>query len=305
MLNLAMSQNNILIIESNAKNLESLIILLKKETYEVASISSKEQLETLDTLEEVHLVLINTSVDFIKPKEILTLIADKLSTITPVIFMDSSKVHDKEMLKTCLDNGAVDYIKKPFDTHELLGRVKLHITQYFKFNACKLRVDKLANLATLDQLTKLSSKVHMQAILKHQVDLFERYKDPAALIYIRLLQTDKAIGTFSFEHGEKLISRFARELKPLLRDSDVVARWSGSDFIIYLPHTDNKASMLVAKKLNTTLITKEILPNTTPHLSFGVSDFKEGDTSLSIVDKAKSAMVEASKLEYGRIVHAP
>ena len=186
-----MKNKNIIIIESNIQNLEILVELLSKNNYNVISVSSEDELKKIEGICELDLALINSNMTFLSPKEIFDLL-DKSFEIPPsLLFIDSEKEYSSNLLIECYEMGAVDYIKKPFDLKEILARVNLHANQFLKLNEYRLKIDKLASLATIDQLSKLSSKMHMQAILKHQIALSARYENKFSIFYLRLLDISK------------------------------------------------------------------------------------------------------------------
>jgi len=143
--------------------------------------------------------------------------------------------------------------------------------------------------------------MHMQAILKHQINYFHRYKTDTTLIYLSLLNIDKLIGTFGLEKGEKVISSFAKVLKASIRESDVLARWAGSDFIILLTNTSVNASEHITKKLKSELSNVEVLKGIKPDLAFGITSFNENDDVRDVIERAKYALTEAKKQTYGKI----
>jgi diguanylate cyclase (GGDEF)-like protein len=168
----------------------------------------------------------------------------------------------------------------------------------------KLRLDKLANLATIDQLSKATSKMQMQAILKHRIGYFNRYKEDTSIIYLSLINIDKLIGTFGLEKGEQIISHFSKLLKSFIRESDVLARWAGSDFILLLTNTSEEGAKFIARKLKTKLNDREIIKGIKPDMAFGITGFTEDDDLKDIVERVKYALNEAKKQEYGRIAIA-
>jgi len=296
-----MAKKNILIIQTNKQNLKILGELLVSNYYKVVTVDSNEELKKIDDIAELNLVLVSANMTFISPKGVVEILEDKFDLLPPIVFVESAKEHDKKMLLECYAAGVIDYIKKPFDSQEVLARINSHIHQFAKLYEYKQRVDKLVALATVDQLSKLSSKMHMQAILKHQVDIFLRHPSNLAVFYLRLLDMEKVVGSFGFEYGEKLIASFAKELKKKLRESDVIARWAGSDFIVLLPYTDEPTSDMVARKLMAQLSCIEIKADIKPNIAIGITELTDDDTIKSVIDKAKSAMEEASKMEYGKV----
>jgi len=292
----------ILIIELNEQNYKVLEGVLSKAGYVCKAVVSEADFKSLEIKEdEFDLILVNAHVKYVKVEKIVEISEIKNNLKIPVIYIDSAKEHNKKMLEEAFKAGISDYIKKPFDSKEIVARVHYHCDQLYKFREYKLRLDKLANLATIDQLSKLTSKMHMQAILKHQISYFNRYKTDATLIYLALLNIDKLIGTFGLEKGEKVISSFAKVLKSSIRESDVLARWAGSEFIILLPNTSVSASEYITKKLKTELSSIEVMKGIKPDLAFGITSFMEGDELKDVIERAKYALKEAKKQTYGKI----
>jgi diguanylate cyclase (GGDEF)-like protein len=297
-----MINKQILIIELNEQNFNVLDTVLSKAGYSCKAVLDEESFKSLDLKEdEFDLILVNSHTHYATVENVMNISTVGGAVKIPVIYIDSSKEHSRKMLEECFSAGVSDYIKKPFDSKEIVARVHYHCEQLYKLREYKLRVDKLANLATIDQLSKSTSKMHMQAILRHQINYFNRYKTDTTLIYLSLLNIDKLIGTFGLEKGERVISQFAKVLKSSIRESDVLARWAGSDFIILLTNTSISASEYIAKKLKAQLANVEVMKGIKPELAFGITSFTEDDDVKEVIERAKYALKEAKKQTYGKI----
>ena len=295
-----MIKKQILILEVNEKNANTLKSIFIDST--ITSAISKAEIHDVELMAaDFDLVIVNSKIDYINPKELNELINIHFSVKIPVIYIDNSKEFDKKMFRECFNNGVSDYIKKPFDSYEILARVKFHIQQLDKLKEYKLRVDKLASLATQDQMSKSSSRMHMQSILKHYLDSYKREKFEVSIVYLSLLNINKIVSTFGFKYGEKVLSNFSKELKKLIRTSDVLSRWSGSEFMILLPKTSTASAMVFVKKLNSAISKINILNDTKPIVAYGIIEFIEHDSVDEIASRARYALREAQKQEYGKI----
>jgi len=297
-----MINKQILIIELNEQNFTVLDKVLSKADYICKAIlGEKEFRELNENIAAYDAILVNSHLQDIKVTEVMKLAEYDSALKIPVIYIDSAKEHSKKMLEECFNAGVSDYIKKPFDSKEIVSRINYHTEQFLKLREYKLRLDKLANLATIDQLSKSTSKMHMQAILKHHINYFNRYKTDSTLIYLSLLNIDKLVGTFGMEKGENVIAQFSKALKSTIRESDVLARWAGADFIILLTNTSTSVSENITKKLKTELSSMEVMKGIKPDLAFGITSFNENDSVKDVIDRAKYALSEAKKQTYGKI----
>lgn len=294
-----MNKKQILLLEVNDKNANILKEILAN--CDVTTVVTEEELDALRlSVENYDLVLANSQIGYIEPKELNELVNMNFVIKIPIIYIDNSKEYNRQMFKVCFENGAFDYIKKPFDSFEIVTRVEFHIEQLNKIREYKLRVDKLSALATQDQISKSSSRMHMQSILKHYLDSFNRDKIDTSVVYLSLENINKIVATFGFTYGEKLLINFSKELKKSIRSSDVLSRWSGSEFMILLPKTSAESSLNVVKKLNNSLSKINILNDTKPIIAYGITSFSEDDNMEEIVSRVKYALKEARKQEYGK-----
>ena len=297
-----MIKKQILIIEVNQHNYDILNSLFEENGFTCKAVLDLESFSTIkSTINEYNLILVNTSIDYIKPAQIIQESNFDSSINIPTVFIDSTEQYDKEKLHECFEIGASDYIKKPFESDELISRVKYHSERFLKIHEYKHKIEQLANLATVDQLSKLTSKIQMQVILKHQIDYFNRYKTDTTVVYLSLININKIIGIFGLNHGEKLISTFAQEIKHLIRASDILARWEGSDFIIIFTNTNTQSSELIVKKISAKLSRLETLKDLNLEFAFGITSFMENDEMKVVIERAKYALSEARQQRYGKI----
>lgn len=298
-----MKKNKILIIEINQDNFDALNNVLEKDDFTGEAVLNYEALEKVNFEDGGYsLILVNTNVDYVGIEGIVALANTKYGLKVPIVYIDSEKVHDKKLLHKCFENGASDYIKNPFDSKELISRIHYHYHLFDKIKKCQEGLDQLANFAMVDQLSKLSSKVHIQSILKHQLNNFKRYKTPTSIIYFSILNLKTIIGKFGLKVGEKIIYKFSQNLKNFIRKSDEVGRWDGADFMIVLTNTDIKSAENLAKKLKVQLSKADVLKGIQPDLAFGITTIRDEDDEISdITNRAENALIEAARQEYGKI----
>ncbi|MCP4693030.1 MAG: response regulator [Desulfobacterales bacterium] len=116
----------ILIVDDNPQNLQFIGNLLSKNGYEPAVTMNGSQ--ALDFLghEKAELILLDIMMPEIDGYEVCKKIkANNALQDIPVIFL-TAKTETDDLVKG-FDAGAVDYVTKPFNSAELLARIKTHI----------------------------------------------------------------------------------------------------------------------------------------------------------------------------------
>jgi diguanylate cyclase (GGDEF)-like protein len=89
-------------------------------------------------------------------------------------------------------------------------------------------------LATIDELTGLANRRGFDAIAAHTIAVCRRVERAATLLLFDLDDFKKVNDTMGHLEGDRMLKRFATELRSAFRDSDVVARLGGDEFCVLL-----------------------------------------------------------------------
>lgn len=133
---------NILVCDDDKEIVNAIEIYLSKEGYRILkAYNGKEALKVLEK-EEIHLVIL----DIMMPEMDGMTVASKIreNKWVPIIML-SAKSEDYDKVAG-LNNGADDYVTKPFNPIELIARVNSQIRRYTSFRSFEKREDEQANL---------------------------------------------------------------------------------------------------------------------------------------------------------------
>ena len=144
----------ILIVEDDIDIHNLIKSVLEKERYEIISAYSGTEAILLIEKNEIDLILLDLMLPGLTGEEIIKKLTD-----IPIIVI-SAKISSEDKVNV-LSSGANDYITKPFDTNELLARVKV-----------QLRINKKeqnSNLMYKDMV--LDKATHILYIKKEKINL--------------------------------------------------------------------------------------------------------------------------------------
>lgn len=95
-------------------------------------------------------------------------------------------------------------------------------------------------LATSDELTKISNRRGFMVFAQHSLSLCARQKIPATLVFFDLDKFKSINDTFGHAEGDRALITFADQMKSSLRDSDFFARLGGDEFIVLLSNASKQ-----------------------------------------------------------------
>jgi len=108
---------------------------------------------------------------------------------------------------------------------------------------------KLNVLAIQDGLTGVYNRRHFMTVVQREWDRARRYGTPAALLLIDADYFKRINDSHGHLCGDELLRQIADAAGGSLRQADVLARFGGEEFIVFLPHTDPLGAVDVAERI--------------------------------------------------------
>lgn len=157
--------------------------------------------------------------------------------------------------------------------------------------ALRIEVEKqLEHQANHDALTGLYNRRKFDEILAYEIYRARRYKSELTLVFCDLDYFKNINDNHGHEMGDTILKLFSDKLKESVRETDVVARWGGEEFVILLLNTVSKQSERMADAIRETIECSEFQSVGQVTVSMGVSHFLEVDTKQSLFDRADKAL---------------
>jgi diguanylate cyclase (GGDEF)-like protein len=95
----------------------------------------------------------------------------------------------------------------------------------------------VTQLATLDDLTGIPNRRGFIALAQKSLQLCHRQDIPASLVFFDINKFKNINDTYGHAEGDRALIAFAQQMRFTFRDSDVIARLSGDEFVALLPNT--------------------------------------------------------------------
>ena len=107
----------------------------------------------------------------------------------------------------------------------------------------------LTQHATLDPLTGVFNRRHFLNLVEREWSLAQRYDTDCAVVLIDVDRFKRVNDCFGHRCGDTLLQSIADASGETLRQADVLARFAGEEFILFLPHTDPLGALDVAERI--------------------------------------------------------
>ncbi|MCM8825030.1 MAG: GGDEF domain-containing protein [Candidatus Omnitrophica bacterium] len=179
-----------------------------------------------------------------------------------------------------------DYIKEPV---EIFSK---QVSSIFESAALH---QKIVLASITDPLTGLYNKRYFQQRIKEEISKAKRNYFPVSVIISDLDNFKYYVDKYGHPLTDVLLSQFASFVKKLLRESDIICRFGGDEFIYLLPFSGSLEAYRVAERIKSEVVSHEFqLDNRNSvyiTISFGIASYPEhGDTWEEIVKKADRAL---------------
>lgn len=151
-------------------------------------------------------------------------------------FPSAFRICDKDIRVEC------KLISQPDDVGErtLVMMILTDITE-------RLRAEEqIRFLSFHDKLTALYNRAHVETVLS---DLEKTEALPLSIIMADMNGLKVVNDVFGHQQGDLLLVAMAKALKKACRQTDIIARWGGDEFVILLPNTDNSGCLKVCERI--------------------------------------------------------
>lgn len=166
-------------------------------------------------------------------------------------------------------------------------------------------------LATRDELTGLVNRRHMMDVLQQHRKRLQRSGYHRFCLAILDLDHFKRVNdTHGHGVGDEVLRRFAAVAQQALRDTDVLARWGGEEFLLLLNDTSAEQAQIGLDRVRE-LLADARLSNDVPDLratfSAGLTAYDSGEPLDVCIERADRALYEAKAAGRNRTVihHGP
>jgi diguanylate cyclase (GGDEF)-like protein len=160
-------------------------------------------------------------------------------------------------------------------------------------NALQYRDALMASLT--DPLTGAGNRVALSNTMEREINLASRHKHPLSILVMDIDKFKKINDNFGHDAGDQVLKEIVARLKESNRNTDLIYRYGGEEFVVLLNRTDEEGALVIAERLREAIEKMKVLyDNQTiaTSISIGVTTFCETDGCESFFNRADKALYE-------------
>jgi len=198
--------------------------------------------------------------------------------------------------------GAREVVELSQALRGLLRRVGVYARS---LEQAEQRGEELARLASTDPLTGLMNRRAFFEAADRVVSLARRHGDPTAVAVIDIDRFKRINDTLGHAVGDAAIRALADACRAEARDSDLLARFGGEEFVLLLPRTTADGGEAVAERLRRRVEDTPVEADGVAFrmtVSIGCAVLGPGDEGVErAIDRADRALYEAKEAGRNRV----
>nr|WP_246261712.1 diguanylate cyclase [Thiomicrorhabdus cannonii] len=223
-------------------------------------------------------------------------------TMNGMFWLDYVLMHPNERHKAKIVHNGVPQIflikvKTMMGLSERLYNVLMQdITQIEHYE------QELKKLSVTDELTGAGNRLACNQAMEKEINRSRRYLSTFSVILYDLDFFKKINDTFGHDVGDTVLVEVTAAVRAALRDTDVLCRYGGEEFLVILPQTPIAEALQTAERLRSAVesLSREQVPVPLTS-SFGVAELTRWDTGFTLLKRVDRALYQAKEQGRNRV----
>lgn len=153
--------------------------------------------------------------------------------------------------------------------------------------------NQVKHLSITDMLTGLNNRLKIDESLDYEIQRAKRYDTELSIIMLDIDHFKSVNDNFGHQVGDKVLQEFSSILKNVCRDTDVIGRWGGEEFIVICINSNKDNTIELAQRLRKSVEEFSFFKVNHKTTSLGVSTYKDGDNKDIMTKRADDALYDA------------
>ena len=173
-------------------------------------------------------------------------------------------------------------------------------TQKHQYNEFLAKLE-LEHMSTTDVLTRLSNRFKMGKEADKWIDYCRQNGAPLSLVFIDVDDLKSINDSFGHLVGDAVLSTLADIIQNQLRETDVISRWGGDEFLLLLPNITTENAIILSERIRGLIEYTTFEKGVSITCSFGVVEMDDASTFESLLSQSDKLMYGGKQLGKNRV----
>jgi diguanylate cyclase (GGDEF)-like protein len=160
---------------------------------------------------------------------------------------------------------------------------------------------KIEKKAYYDALTGIYNRNKFDEIFKKEIIRANRYSNKLTLAIIDIDKFKNTNDKYGHLIGDEVLVMMTENINNNIRSTDIFARWGGEEFVILFLESSNVEAKIISEKIKDKIQKSKHPIAGSLTISFGISQYIEGDSVKDIFKRADDALYLSKKNGRNRI----
>lgn len=156
-------------------------------------------------------------------------------------------------------------------------------------------------LSNSDALTGLRNRRYLDELCELSIAQAQRYGRPLSIVLFDIDYFKRINDEYGHQAGDRLLQRVASLALENVRESDVLGRWGGEEFMVICTDTDSRGASILAEQLHQTIGEHQFPYAASISCSFGVAEWCPGESAAGVFRRCDQALYKAKAIGRNRI----
>ena len=150
--------------------------------------------------------------------------------------------------------------------------------------------EALKDYANKDNLTGIYNRRKIDSILKVEINKYKSSNETFSVIFFDIDDFKLINDNLGHIKGDNVLIEITSLVSKNIRDTDIIGRWGGEEFVIILPRTTSNKAFVLANNLRELVSKNDFTIGKSLTISVGITQCLENDTNKDLINRADNAM---------------
>jgi diguanylate cyclase (GGDEF)-like protein len=164
---------------------------------------------------------------------------------------------------------------------------------------------KIQRLAITDSLTDIYNRRHLFVLGQREFNRARRFKRPLSVVFIDIDHFKEVNDLYGHRAGDEVLTLITRTIQKHIRDIDVMGRYGGEEFLLFIPEVELEATRHIAERIRAAVeqaLSDSRFSKPAVTISLGVASLTDDIPTLAaLVARADAAMYDAKRTGRNRV----